>query len=118
MQTAGKRSADSRITLATVARADCVSTGRGRESGVYLSTDLTGTRPYFRLPQSRLLRESREHRNRAVGSSGWLRKWWIPAKMDSRAENGIRICHLCPREVIEIGTIYRDQIDNVNKSLF
>lgn len=74
MQRAGKRSADSRITLATVARAGCVSTGRGRESGLYFSTDLTGTRPYFRLPQSRLLRESREHRNRAVGSSGWSRK--------------------------------------------
>lgn len=31
MQRAGKRSADSRITLATVARAVCVSAGRGRE---------------------------------------------------------------------------------------
>lgn len=30
MQTAGKRSADSRITLAMVVRADCVSTGKGR----------------------------------------------------------------------------------------
>ncbi|KYQ54992.1 hypothetical protein ALC60_06120, partial [Trachymyrmex zeteki] len=47
MQTARKRSADSRITLATVARAGCVSTGRGRENGVYFSANLTGTRPYF-----------------------------------------------------------------------
>ncbi|KYN03381.1 hypothetical protein ALC62_05773 [Cyphomyrmex costatus] len=83
MQTAGKRSADSGITLATVARAGSVSTGRGRENGVYFSANLTGTRPYFRLPQSRLLRESWEHRNRAVGSSGWLRKWY---RLDSRED--------------------------------
>lgn len=60
MQRAGKRSADSGITLATVARARaaCRPEEEGR-NGVYLSTDLTRDSAIFQVAQSRLLRESR-----------------------------------------------------------
>lgn len=75
MQRAGKRSADSKITLATGCPSGLrVDRKRKGERRCTFRPISRGTRPYFRLPQSRLLRESREHRNRAVGSSGLVSK--------------------------------------------
>ncbi|EGI65092.1 hypothetical protein G5I_06554 [Acromyrmex echinatior] len=52
MQIAGKRSADCRITLPgrPNRRSSVFDRKRKGENGVYFSTNLTGTRPYFRLP--------------------------------------------------------------------
>ncbi|TGZ46150.1 hypothetical protein DBV15_05438 [Temnothorax longispinosus] len=77
MQRAGKRSADSRITLATVAGAGLrVDRKRKGESGVYLATDLTGTRPYFRFgPKVAYSVNPGNIEIARLEVRGWSRKW-------------------------------------------